>query len=129
MINTVLIVDDSATTRALIKRTITLSGVAVTKFVEAGDGQSALDVVSSDAVDVIFLDINMPTMSGTEGVRRLKANPATAGIPVVIVSSESTTSRVDQLRNSGVSGYIKKPFTPEQIRDVFISITGARDAA
>ncbi|MFT3785581.1 MAG: response regulator [Tepidisphaeraceae bacterium] len=128
---TILIVDDSATTRAIIKRTIQMAGVETEKLLEAPDGAQALDILHANKVDLGFFDINMPNMTGIELTRRLRTDTDARlrAMPVVIVSSESTASRIEQLKAEGVQGYIKKPFTPEQIRDVINSTLGVANAA
>ncbi len=128
---TFLIVDDSATTRAIIKRTLAISGVPIKQVLEAPDGAAALTIVQSMPIDLGFFDINMPNMTGIELTAKLRADadPRVKATPVVIVSSESTASRIEQLRAQGIQGYIKKPFTPEQIRDVVTATIGVRNAA
>jgi two-component system chemotaxis response regulator CheY len=119
---TILVVDDSATTRAVIKRTITMAQVPVAKFVEAGNGRDALAAMRLGGIDLVLLDLNMPEMTGMQVAAAARAEPAVAGVPIVIVSSESMESRIAQLRAQGVRGYIKKPFTPEQIRRVVTDV-------
>lgn len=124
-----LIVDDSATTRAVIRRTLGMCGVEVEKIVEAGNGRDALAMLRVGHFDMVFLDLNMPEMSGLEVTEKLRQDPKLAGVSVCVVSSESMESRVQQLRTAGVRGYIKKPFTPEQIRQVIHEILGVAHAA
>jgi two-component system, chemotaxis family, chemotaxis protein CheY len=128
---TFLIVDDSATTRAIIKRTIAMSGVPTKQVLEAPDGAAALKIIKETPIDLGFFDINMPNMTGIELTQKLRADAdaRVKNTPVVIVSSESTASRIEQLRAQGIQGYIKKPFTPEQIRDVVNATMGVRNAA
>jgi two-component system, chemotaxis family, chemotaxis protein CheY len=123
----ILIVDDSATTRAIIKRTIMLSQT-VASITEAPDGQAALEILTTQPVDLVFADLNMPRMNGVELTGQMRANPAIATVPVVIVSSESMESRIASLKAQGIAGYIKKPFTPEQIRNVIDELAGASHA-
>ncbi len=124
-----LIVDDSATTRAVIKRTISMCGIEPEKLIEAANGKDALAMLSVTHVDLVFLDINMPEMTGMEVAARIKLDPKLCRTPIVIVSSESMESRVQQLKAEGVRGYIKKPFTPEQIRTVINDVLGADHVA
>jgi two-component system chemotaxis response regulator CheY len=127
----ILIVDDSATTRAVIRRTLQMADVPVQRFFEAPNGRLAVETLQSVKVDIMFLDLNMPEMTGIEVCRSIKADPDICGVPIVVVSSESLQSRIEQLKQEGVRGYVKKPFTPEQIRDVVATILplGAKDAA
>lgn len=129
MAYSILIVDDSATTRAIIKRTIQMAGIDTKKLSEAPDGAAALEMIGAEPFDLVFLDINMPNMNGIEVTRTLRANPKTAVLPVIIVSSESTASRQHELQEVGVQGYITKPFTPEQIRSVVQTVLGVANAA
>jgi two-component system, chemotaxis family, chemotaxis protein CheY len=114
----ILIVDDSATTRALIKRAIQLSGLEVGEFHEAGDGQEALAQLALHPVDLILADLHMPVMNGIELARAVFSNPATASIPVAVVSAEPSTNKLLELRRAGVKGYVRKPCTPENLRDL-----------
>lgn len=124
-----LIVDDSATTRAVIKRTIGMCGVDVEKIVEAPNGRDALAMLRVGHFDLVFLDLNMPEMGGIEVTEHVRNDPKLASVSVCIVSSESMESRVQQLRSAGARGYIKKPFTPEQIREVIQDVLGVANAA
>lgn len=124
----ILIVDDSATTRAIIKRTITLSQVQTRSILEACDGQEALNILADHPIDLIFADLNMPRMDGVELTGRIRSNPRIATIPVVIVSSESMENRIAALKAQGIAGYIRKPFTPERLRNVIEELAGAGHA-
>jgi two-component system, chemotaxis family, chemotaxis protein CheY len=129
MAYTILITDDSATTRAIIKRTIQMAGVETKEVLEAPDGLKALEILKSRPIDLVFLDLNMPNMTGMELTAKVRADASLAQTKICIVSSESTASRLDQLRAQGVNGYIKKPFTPEQIRNVIGNILENKHAA
>jgi two-component system, chemotaxis family, chemotaxis protein CheY len=124
MAHRILIVDDSATTRAVIKRTIGMCGVEVEKIAEAGNGKDALAMLQVGHFDMMFLDLNMPEMGGIEVTQRVRENPALSHVNVCIVSSESMESRVQQLKAAGAKGYVKKPFTPEQIRTAITDTLG-----
>lgn len=113
-----LLVDDSAMTRAVIRRVIGMCGVDVDKIIEASNGKDALAMLRVTPVSMVFLDLNMPEMSGMEVVKAVRADAKLAHVPIIIVSSESTESRIEQMKADGVNGYIKKPFTPEQIGEV-----------
>lgn len=119
---TLLIVDDSATTRALIRRTVQISGLVVERILEAGDGKEALKVSAAESVDLILTDLNMPVMGGAALTQAILADPATKDIPVVVVSADPNPAHRKALEDIGVRGFIKKPFTPEQIRDVLESV-------
>jgi two-component system chemotaxis response regulator CheY len=125
----ILIVDDSATTRAIIKRTVQMTGIPTEQIFEASDGLQALLTLGREKIDLILLDLNMPNMGGLETTKRIRSMPCIATVPVVIVSSESTAGRQNQLAAEGVQAYITKPFTPERIREVLTNVLGVKDAA
>lgn len=126
----ILVVDDSATTRAVVRRTIGLAGTPVGQVLEAENGLEALAVIREWRVDLVLLDLHMPGMGGVELAGALRANPATRDIPVVVVSAEPCAGRIEQLKAGGVRGYIRKPFRPEQVRDVIRHfLGGTADAA
>ena len=114
----IMIVDDSAVTRMVLKKTIGMVGIDVDRFVEAGDGMEALDLLCDNHVDLAMADINMPKMNGMEMIAAMLANEKTADIPVVIITTHANDVRIKELCTQGVKKYIHKPFTPENIRDV-----------
>jgi two-component system chemotaxis response regulator CheY len=111
-----LIVDDSPAMRSFIRRVLNLSGIEVSECYQAGDGVEALSVLEREWVDLILTDINMPGMNGEEFVRRLEAHELWKTIPVIVVSTDSTETRIRSMQLLGARGYVKKPFTPEDIR-------------
>ena len=124
----ILIVDDSATTRAVIKRTLQMAEVPVKQIYEAPNGKAALEVLSCVRVDLVLADLHMPQMTGVEMASAIHANPETTGIPVIVVSAEPNVERLQRLTSeAGIRGYVRKPFTPEQIavavRDVLQGVT------
>jgi len=127
--HSILIVDDSATTRAVVKRIITLCGFDAANVIEAGDGNVALDLLGTRAVDLVLADLHMPNMGGIEMTQRMSADPRLRTIPVVIVSADPNANRIDQLKQQGVRGYLAKPFTPERFREVLGQILGAPNHA
>lgn len=129
MSGNILIVDDSATVRQMVKRTLAMSGLDVDKIYEAGNGIEALARLADHHVDVMMVDINMPTMNGIQLLERMKQSDLLKDIPVVIASTEGSQTRIDQLRRDGAFGYVRKPFKPEQIRDVLTPLLGIKDDA
>lgn len=115
---TILIVDDSATTRGMIKKIIRMSGLEVDSVLEAAHGRAALELLAAQPVQLILADLHMPEMTGVELTQRVLAAPATRDVPVVIISAEPNAERIAQLREQGIRGYLRKPFTPEQLRNV-----------
>ena len=120
----VLIVDDSAAMRSFIRRVICISGFECGLFLEAGDGQEALAVLGKEWVDLILTDINMPGMNGEELVRHLEGDEYLRSIPVLVVSTDSTSQRVRQMLTLGARGYLAKPFTPEGLREELEKLLG-----
>lgn len=124
----ILVVDDSATVRAVIKKTLEIAGVPVSKLYQAENGKEALEILSESWIDLVFADINMPVMTGIEMVERMAADGLLKTIPVVVVSTEGSATRIEQLKAKGVSAYIRKPFTPELLRSVVDDIVGVENA-
>lgn len=115
----VLVVDDSATTRAMVSRIVRMVAPEGVTVAQAADGAEALKVVSSGGIGLVLADLNMPNMNGEELIHRMHADPATRGIPVVVVSALPDPDRIDRLcGGGGASGYLAKPFTPEAARDI-----------
>mgnify|MGYP002397080698 CR=1 FL=1 len=112
----VLVVDDSSVMRAMISKTMGLSGLSLGKIYQAANGQEGLDVLSGHWIDLIIADINMPVMNGEEMIDRIRANPELKDISIIIISTEGSDARIDRLRRKGAA-FIHKPFTPETIRD------------
>ena len=120
----ILIVDDSATTRAVIRRTLAMAGIPTDHCYEAADGEAGLVLLKSHNVDLVLADLNMPGMDGVAMAARILADPATRNIPVIVVSAEPDAQRLAALERQGVRGCIRKPFTPEAIRDVVKQVLG-----
>ena len=118
----ILVADDSAIVRAMVKKAISMAGLPVGQVYEAANGREALEVLRHTWIDVVFADINMPEMTGLELLQAMKASPALASTPVVIVSSERSPARVEELQRLGARAYVKKPFRPEQFREVVTGI-------
>jgi two-component system, chemotaxis family, chemotaxis protein CheY len=115
----ILIVDDSAMMRSLIKRAVTLSGAAISTLHEAANGQEALAVLEQHPLDVVFTDINMPVMNGMELLQAMVGRgDRWAHIKRVIVSTDGSHARRDLVKDLRVETYVEKPFVPEVIRDV-----------
>jgi two-component system, chemotaxis family, chemotaxis protein CheY len=112
----VLVVDDSAVMRMMIIKTIRLSELPVLAVHQAANGEEGLRVLDEERVDLALVDINMPVMDGEEMTRRLRERPETAGLPVIVVSTESSEGRLQALLAQGVR-FVRKPFTPEALRD------------
>jgi len=122
----VLIVDDSPIVRKVMEKTLRLSRTDLGEVSQAGNGQEALDLLSDHWVDIVFADINMPEMDGIEMVERMSQNGSLKTVPVVIVSTERSVTRIEELRAKGIRAYLNKPFTPEEIKTVIDEVLGGR---
>ncbi len=129
MARDILLVDDSATIRSMVKRTIQMIGLDVGDIHEARNGIEALACLEDYDIAVLLVDINMPTMNGIQLLTRMKDNARLKDIPIVIASTEGSEQRIQQLSDLGVSGYVRKPFQPEQLRDVLTPILGVLENA
>ncbi len=122
----VLVVDDSAVMRQMVVRTLKMSGLPLGTVFEAANGEEGLFVLQEQWIDLLLLDINMPVMNGEEMLRRVRANPETEALPVIVVSTEGSETRLAALHGLGCE-IVRKPFAPETLRDTIIRITGVTD--
>ena len=113
----VLIVDDSSVMRKIVERSLRQAGVNITQVLEAGNGAEALGVVNRAKVDLILCDINMPVMDGLEFVKQLPGIENAKAVPVVMITTEGSETHVVQALSAGARGYIRKPFTPDQVKE------------
>lgn len=120
----IMIVDDSPVMRTFIRKVVGLTGLELNEFFEAGDGQEALNVLREHWADLVLTDINMPRMNGEEFVRRKEEDELLKDIPVIVVSTDSSQSRIQRLLSLGAKGYISKPFLPEVLRDEVEKVMG-----
>ena len=117
MAKSLMIVDDSATMRKIIIRTVRMSGLEFDRTEEAGNGLEALEKLKTSPVDIVLCDINMPEMSGTEMVKQARQLPNCAKTKIIMVSTESAQELIDGVMADGANGYITKPFTPEKFQE------------
>jgi CheY-like chemotaxis protein len=117
---TVLVVDDSTVIRDLIRVNLEFEGYQVA---EAVDGSDCLDRVLDVRPDVITLDVVMPKLDGVETARRLRADPRTTRIPIVLVTASAQQADLELGRRVGVDAYVTKPFAPEHLVSVVKSLT------
>lgn len=114
----ILIVDDSVLTRVAIKRIIDMVDLDVDKIFEADNGVKAFKVLDSNKVDLVLADLNMPQMGGVELIQQMKQAESYANIPVIVVSTESSMTRIKELLEEGIKDFLHKPFTPEEFRSI-----------
>lgn len=118
MAKSLLIVDDSATMRKIVMRTVRMSGLEFDRTEEAGNGAEAIAKLKEASVDIILCDVNMPEMNGIDMVKKVRAElPACSQTKIIMVSTESSQELIDDLLANGANGYITKPFTPEKFQE------------
>lgn len=119
-----MIVDDSLSMRRLIRKVIELSGFDVEEFLEAANGREALQLLEDHWVDLVLCDIHMPEMDGLELLRQMKQEEVLGRIPVIIISTEGREEVLKEAEKLGAKGYVKKPFSPERIRETMDKVMG-----
>ena len=113
----VLIVDESAAIRKILQRVLRQTDIIFGEVHEAGDGLEALEVLKNKTVGLILSDINMPNMDGIQFLAQVKANEAWKAVPVVMITTEGSQAKVMEAVELGASGYVRKPFTADQIKE------------
>ena len=119
----ILIVDDSQAMRSIIQKTLRLSGLPLGELYQAGNGAEALQMLEENWIDLALVDINMPVMDGETMINHIRENPDTVGLPIIVVSTESSETRIERLREKQVT-FIHKPFAPEDLRETVFNLTG-----
>ncbi|MEZ5402276.1 MAG: response regulator [Bryobacteraceae bacterium] len=119
----IMIVDDSAAIRKILQRVLYQAEVPVGKIFEANDGAEALEVLKQNRVGLILSDINMPNMDGLQFLGVLKgAGSVHQSVPVVMITTEGSQAKVMEAVNLGAVGYVRKPFTAEQIKEKLVGL-------
>jgi len=122
----ILIADDSLLTRKAIRRILDMIGIDVDRVLEAENGSQAIELLKSRPVDLVIADLNMPVMDSMEMIARMRDDATMRHIPVVVVSTESSTTRIECLLAEGVKDYLHKPFKPEDLKDLIERNLGAK---
>jgi len=120
----ILIVDDSGTMRKIISRTIMLTGLPVNEMLSAEHGRQALEVMKQKEVSLVITDINMPVMDGITMLEKMSEDEVMKKLPVVVISTEGSETKLEKLGGKGVKAFIRKPFTPEKVRDTLQVVLG-----
>ena len=123
MIETVLIADDSATARMIIRRCLEIAGCSAARFTEARDGQEALELARNSSFDLLVTDINMPNMDGNSLLKHVKASPKLHSMPVLVISSASNQARDAELLSNGAFAVVNKPVSPAAVANALKKIT------
>ena len=121
----VLVTDDSGVMRRMIRKTLELSGLPLGEVYEAANGQEGLEVLDNHWIDLVLVDINMPVMDGEEMIQKIRARPETQDLPIIVVSTEGSQTRIERLEQHGAK-FIHKPFTPEIILELIQQALGAK---
>ncbi len=121
-----LIVDDSSVMRKIVERSLRQAGIELSEVFQAGNGEEALAVLKEHGVDLILCDINMPVMDGLEFIKQLPSVENAKNVPVVMITTEGSESHVVQALSCGARGYIRKPFTPEQVKEQVVPVLAGR---
>lgn len=121
-----LIVDDSSVMRKIVERSLRQAGINLVKVHEAGNGAEGLAILDSTPVDLILSDINMPVMDGLEFVKQVHGREALRHVPIVMITTEGSESHVVQALSCGARGYIRKPFTPDQVKEHVLPVLGGQ---
>lgn len=112
MVKKIMTVDDSATVRQMLSFTLQDAGYEV---VEAVDGRDALSKFAEESVHMLITDLNMPKLDGIDLIREIRRNPVNRFIPIIMLTTESQESKKQEGKQAGASGWIVKPFKPEQL--------------
>lgn len=126
MPNVILAVDDSPSMRQMVGQTLRAAGYDV---IEAADGVEALELAKGRVVDVVITDVNMPNMDGITLVAQLRALPSYRLVPLLLLTTESSPERKAQGKQAGATGWMVKPFNPDQLLATLARVLGPRLAA
>lgn len=123
----ILVVDDSAVMRSMVAKTLRMVGPDIGEIFHASNGREGLEVLEQNWVDLVIADINMPIMNGVEMIDEIQSDMNLEHLPIVVISTEGSQTRIDSLHDKGVE-FIHKPFTPEAIRNVLVNKLGINHA-
>ena len=121
----ILIVDDSATMRALLHRVVGLADLPIGTIYQAPNGLEALKILETHSVQAVFTDLNMPVMNGMQLLREMAKRDSWKDLLRIIISTDGSKLRREVARELNVNLYVEKPFRPEVVRDVLCQIAGA----
>ena len=120
-----LIVDDSSVMRKIVERSLRQAGMDELVVREAGNGVEGLEILRAERFDLVLTDINMPSMDGLEFVRQIQEQKLAPGVPVIMITTESSEEHVKKAIQAGARGYIRKPFTAEQVKERVLPLVPA----
>ncbi|MBI3651555.1 MAG: response regulator [Acidobacteria bacterium] len=120
-----LVVDDSATFRQLLCMSLTrVEGITQANITQAADGEEALKKVEEGNFDLVLTDINMPRMTGLEFVRKVRTELKRDTLPIIIISTKGSEQEIETGMQMGASGYLSKPISTTQLRDLLRTFIG-----
>ena len=114
----IVIADDSATARMVTKRCLEIAGYHEATFLEAATGAEALEIAKNNQVDLLVTDLNMPEMDGLSLLKRIKASPKLADLPVLVISSLGNPAKEIELKQRGAFAVLSKPISPASLASV-----------
>lgn len=116
---TILTIDDSRTMRDMLRLALTDAGYRV---LQAVDGLEGFALLQSEALDAVITDINMPVLDGFGFIEKARADERFRDLPILVLTTESTSSMKDRARAAGATGWITKPFDPEKLKDALMRV-------
>lgn len=119
----IMTVDDTTSMRQMVSFTLTDAGH---KVVEAKDGEEALDLAKKSKIDAFIVDINMPRMDGIALVKELRALPSYKFSPILMLTTESQDTKRQEGKSAGATGWLVKPFNPEQLVTIVEKVLACR---
>ncbi|MBN2644275.1 MAG: response regulator [Desulfuromonadaceae bacterium] len=123
----IVIADDSATARMMIRRCLEIVGFGEAEFVEAENGREALTHVKQSPAFLLVSDLNMPIMDGEALLKWVKASPKLVDLPVLIITSAGNPAKAEQLLNMGAFAVVNKPVNPALLNDVLAPLLDKED--
>jgi two-component system chemotaxis response regulator CheY len=121
----ILVVDDSAAIRKILQRLLRQTGMSIGAIHEAGDGQEALEILDKQNIDLVLTDINMPKMDGLQLLAAVKSSPERRHVPVVMIAAQGGELRAAEALRMGASGYVRRPFSADQIKEKLAGLLAA----
>jgi two-component system chemotaxis response regulator CheY len=118
----VLVVDDSTAIRKILQRVLRQTDLQLGEIVEAGDGVEALELLRKKHFGLILSDINMPNMDGLQLLSAVRKEEQWKKIPLLLITTEGSQEKVLEAANLGANGYVRKPFTADQIREKLVGV-------
>lgn len=120
----ILLVDDSNVVKAVLMKILAGSTLAIDQVFDAANGVEALKILNANAIDLVITDINMPHMDGFELIERMRLDMMLKDIPIIVISTEGSLTRVSYLEEMGIKGYLRKPFSSQDIHNILNEVLG-----